>query len=132
MHRTPLAVLTALLSLLACAGPAAAAQRLGIDVSTTSAPGSRLTAEKAACTYDLTVVNGGPAASVTIQGPGVARVVFLPKQEYRVIPGLTLQAGLYTVQVKAFASMATTQLLMPIGVPFTSVGGRASTAAPSR
>ena len=123
MHRTRLAVLTALL-LLACAGPAAAAQRLGIGVSTTSAPGSQLTAEKAAGTYDLAVVNGGAAASVTIQGPGVARVVFLPRQEFRVITGLTLQAGLYTVQVKAFASKATTQLLMPIGVPFTSVGGR--------
>ena len=82
MNRTRLAVLTALLSL-ACAGPAAAAQRFGIDVSTTLAPGSPLTAGKAAGTYDLAVVNGGPAASVTIQGPGVARVVFLPKQEFR-------------------------------------------------
>ena len=123
MHRTRLALLTALLSL-ACAGPAAAAQRFGIDVSTTTAPGSSLTAGKAPGTYDLSVVNGGPAASVTIQGPGVARVVFLPKQEFRVLEGLTLQAGLYTVQVKAFASRATTQLLMPIGVPLTSVGGR--------
>jgi hypothetical protein len=45
MHSIRLAVLTALL-LLACAGPAAAAERFGISVSTTSPPGSQLTATR--------------------------------------------------------------------------------------